>query len=109
MNAGVTTLLTILSVLSFAGCYANRYQWNLTHATVTAKPALSPRDVEEITRLVTRATLSPMESIVALPDAHGRQQVSVIAAESTGPLSEFLLEKIGTEWHVISHELNWDR
>jgi|KBSSwiStaDraftv2_1062776.scaffolds.fasta_scaffold469096_2 hypothetical protein len=109
MNVCFATLLLTLSALSLAGCYADRYQRNLTHATVTASPALSRHDVEEITRLVTRATLSPMDSIVALPDVHGRQQVSVIASESTGPLDEFMLKKVGTEWQITSHEQSWDR
>jgi hypothetical protein len=109
MTLGTAKFLLTLSVLSLVACYADRYQSNLTHATVTAKPALARHDIEEITRLVTRATLSPMESILALPNARGRQQVSVIAAESTGPLDEFMLEKVGTEWHVTSHEQSWDR
>jgi hypothetical protein len=50
-----------------------------------------------------------MDSIVALSDVHGRQQVSVIASESTGPLDEFMLKKVGTEWQITSHEQSWDR
>jgi len=109
MRLGVATLLLTLSALSLASCYADRYQWNLTHASVTASPPLSRHDVEEITRLVTRTTLSPMNSIVALPDVRGRQQVSVIASESTGPLDEFMLEKVGTKWQITSREQSWDR
>ena len=109
MGVSIAKLLLAVSALWLVGCYADRYQWNLAHATVTANPPLSRHDIEEITHLVTRVTLSPISSIVRDPDVHGRQQVSVIAAESTGPLDEFMLEKIGTEWHVTSHELSWDR
>jgi hypothetical protein len=109
MSLGTAKPLLMLSALWLLGCYADRYQWNLTHATVMGNPALSRQEIEEITRLVTRATLSPIGSIVALPDGHGRQQVSVIAAESTGPLDEFMLEKVGTEWRITSHEQSWDR
>jgi hypothetical protein len=105
----VAKVLLTMSALWLTGCYADRYEWNLAHATVTANPALSRHDIEEITRLITRTTLSPMQSIVALPDVHGRQQVSVIAAETTGPLDELMLEKRGAEWHITSHEQSWDR
>src|SRR5256885_11435693 len=109
MGVSIANLLLALSALSLVGCSTDRYQWNPAHATVTANPALSRHDIEEITRLVTRATLSPIGSIVRDPDVHGRQRVSVLAAESTGPVDEFMLEKIGTEWHVTSHEQSLDR
>jgi hypothetical protein len=109
MRVSVAKLSLTLSALLLAGCYADRYQWNLAHATVTANPALSRHDIEAITRLVTRSTLSPIVSIVRNPDVHGSQQVSVIAAETTGPVDEFILEKMGTEWHITSHEQSLDR
>ena len=87
----------------------DRYQWNLAHATLTANPPLSRHDIEEITRLVTRATLSPIFSIVRVENIRGHEQVSVAAAESTGPVDEFMLEKVGTEWQVTSHEQSLDR
>ena len=58
MRVRIAKVLLAVSALSLVGCYTDRYQWNLAHATVTAKPPLSRHDIEEITRLVTRATLS---------------------------------------------------
>ena len=55
--------LVAMCVLASGGCAADRYQWNLGHETVTAKPKLARHDVEEITRLVTRATFSPISRL----------------------------------------------
>jgi hypothetical protein len=109
MGVTIAKLLLAVSALALSGCYTDRYQWNLTHATVTANPPLSHHDIEEITRLVTRATLSPIFSIVRVENTRRHEQVSVAAAESTGPVDEFMLEKIGTEWQVTSHEQSLDR
>jgi hypothetical protein len=109
MGRSIAKLLLALSALSLVGCYTDRYQWNLAHETVTAKPKLLRHDIEEITRVVTRATLSPIFSIVRVENIRGHEQVSVAAATSTGPIDEFMLEKIGTEWHVTSHEQSLDR
>ena len=109
MSVPIAKLLLTLAALSIAGCETDRYRWNLAHATVTANPPLSRHDIEEITRVVTRATLSPMYSIVRVSDDRGHEQVSVAAAGSTGPVDDFMLEKIGTEWDITSHEQSLDR
>ena len=109
MGVSIAKLLLVVFALALVGCYTDRYQWNLAHATVTANPPLSRRDIKEITRLVTRATLSPIFSIVRVENIRGHEQVSVAAAESTGAVDHFMLEKIGTEWHVTSHEQSLDR
>jgi len=109
MDVRIAKLLLAVSALALVGCYTDRYQWNLAHATVTANPPLSYRDVEEITRLVTRSTLSPIFSIVRVENIRGHEQVSVAAAETTGAVDEFMLEKIGTEWQITSHEQSLDR
>ena len=102
-------LVAAICNLVLAGCTADRYQWNLSHETVTATPKLSQHDIEEITHVVTRATLSPIFSIVRVENVRGHEQVSVAAATSTGPVDDFMLEKLGTEWHITSHEQSLDR
>jgi hypothetical protein len=109
MAASTAQVVAAICSLMVAGCMADRYQWNLAHETVTATPKLSQHEIEKITRVVTRATLSPIFSIVRVENIHGHEQVSVAAATSTGPVDDFMLEKVGTEWHITSHEQSLDR
>jgi|SRR6266513_1654357 len=101
----------LLAVLLFAcmSCETDRYQWNLNHAEVHAKPPLPRADVEQIVRLVTHTTTSPIGSIARSPPQNGQEQVSIIAAASTGPVDEFILQKVGSEWKVGSHDQQMDR
>ena len=109
MAVSTTQLVALICNLALAGCTADRYQWNLAHETVTATPKLSRQDIEEITHVVTRATVNPIFSIVRVENLRGHEQVSVAAATSIGPVDDFMLEKVGTEWHITSHEQSLDR
>jgi hypothetical protein len=102
-------LPAIAGLLLLAGCAEDRYKWNLSHATVTAHPPLPRSDVEAIVRVVTRATVNPIFSIVRVAPKNGREQVSVAAAAPSGPVDSFMLEKVGPEWHIAFHDESSDR
>jgi hypothetical protein len=50
----------IVAVLcAITACAADRYQWNLAHAEVVARPPIARSDLEAIVRLVSDATMAP--------------------------------------------------
>ncbi|MGB9474544.1 MAG: hypothetical protein WCE87_05680 [Candidatus Udaeobacter sp.] len=104
-----TRTMLFASLLWLAACAADRYQWNLAHETVNPPNSLPRPDVEEITRVVTRATMSPVFSIVRVDNIHGHPAVSVAAAATTGPIDDFMLEKINSHWEITDHGQQWDR
>jgi hypothetical protein len=71
--------------------------------------SLARSDVEEITQIVTRATMSPVFSIVHVDNIHGHPAVSVAAAATTGPVDDFMLEKINSHWKITDHGQQSDR
>jgi hypothetical protein len=95
----------IAALLLFTGCAEDRYQWNLTHAEVTARPPLPRADLEEIIRVVTHATVQPIGSIYR----SGVDRVSVTAAGTVGYVEDFQLQKVAGQWKIISHEQQLDR
>jgi len=97
------------SLLWFSACAADRYQWNLTHETITPPNSLSQPDVEEITRVVTGATVSPIFSVVRADNVRDHPAVSVAAAAATGSVDDFMLEKINSHWEITHHGQQSDR
>jgi hypothetical protein len=96
---------TFTALLFLIGCAANRYEWNLAHARVTARPPLARADLEQIIRVVTQATVQPIVSVYRVDNTH----VSVIAATSVGYVEDLESQKIGQEWRITSHEQQLDR
>ena len=53
--------------------------------------------------------MSPVFSIVRVDNIRGHSAVSVAAAATTGPVDDFMLEKINSHWEITDHGQQWDR
>jgi hypothetical protein len=101
-------ILAVLCVIT--ACAADRYRWNLAHAEGVARPPITRSDLEAIVRLVTDATMAPIGTISREPTSPGQpEKVYVDAAFTTGSVDEFILEKGGSGWHIISRAESTDR
>jgi hypothetical protein len=105
----IRNVLPLLAVCVLTSCETDRYQWNLSHAYVTPQTHLSRSDFEQIIQLVTHATVDPVGQISPQPTVRGRKRVFVDALSGSGPVQQFILEKAGSGWRIVSHEQSNDR
>jgi hypothetical protein len=95
-------LAICFAALLMASCAEQRASWALTHAEVHAKPPLSASDLQQITRLVSRATPDPIVLINRTYPEKGHERVDVLTASNVSPATAFILEKSDSSWHIIS-------
>ena len=95
----------IIVALFLSACAADRYRWNLAHQHLMPNASKLPRaDIEEITRLVSQASLQPILGIAYQPTGRRRGEVTVVTSYPSGETPDdngsYYLRKDRGHWHI---------
>jgi len=97
--------LALAIIVTFAGCAADRYRWNLAHEHLMPNASKLPRaDIEEITRLVSAKSLQPILGISLQRSGRRAGEVTVVTAYPSGTYPEdhgaYWLRKEAGHWRI---------